>query len=513
MGSSPSSKHGHAAGGSGRLEGITTPRLFTPPLRRLTRSTSLGFDAVDFAEQVAGVQLLPWQRWLLIHALELRPGGLYRFRTVVVLVGRQNGKSKLAQVLALWHMFVLHSDLVIGTAQDLDIAEELWQGAVDLVEETPALRPRLDRVVRVNGKKSLELKSGERYKVKAANRRAGRGLSGDLVLLDELREHQSWDAWAAVVKTTTARAEAQTWALSNAGDSASIVLRHLRMRGHAALGDPDRIVQPDDVPDDVDVESTSLGLFEWSAPPGAPIDDRRGWAQANPALGYLIAESTIRSFLGDEPEWIFRAESLCQWADGLVEGPFPAGAWEACRTDVPWDGDTMAVCVDVSWDRSRSHVAMAGRRADGRTHVEVMASRAGTDWVRGWLFERGYRRVVVQSRGAPASSLLAEFAEAAPDGEPWVEVVDWSGADIGRASGAFYDLVVEHALTHLDQPVLDVAAGIAATRPLGDAWGWDRKRSPRDVAPLVAVTGAVFGLARLETPAVSAYETGELEMI
>lgn len=456
----------------------------------------MGFDAVDFAEQVAGVQLLPWQRWLLIHALELRPGGLYRFRTVVVLVGRQNGKSKLAQVLALWHMFVLHSDLVIGTAQDLDIAEELWQGAVDLVEETPALRPRLDRVVRVNGKKSLELKSGERYKVKAANRRAGRGLSGDLVLLDELREHQSWDAWAAVVKTTTARAEAQTWALSNAGDSASIVLRHLRMRGHAALGDPDRIVQPDDVPDDVDVESTSLGLFEWSAPPGAPIDDRRGWAQANPALGHLIAESTIGSFLGDEPERIFRAESLCQWADGALHGRFPAGAWEECLTDVPWDGDEMAVCVDVSSDRTTAHVAMAGCRVDGRTHVEVMASRPGTDWVRPWLFERGYRRVVVQSRGAPASSLVAGFCELAPDGSPWVDVIEWSGADLGRATGVFYDLVVGGRVAHLGQPVLDAAAATAVTRFLGEAEVWDRKGSSGDAAPLVAVTGAVFGLSQ-----------------
>jgi hypothetical protein len=41
-------------------------------------------------------------------------------------------------------------------------------------------------VLKVNGKKSLNLKTGERYKVKAANRRAGRGLSGDVVLLDEL---------------------------------------------------------------------------------------------------------------------------------------------------------------------------------------------------------------------------------------------------------------------------------------------------------------------------------------
>jgi hypothetical protein len=177
----------------------------------------------------------------LIHALELLADGTFRFRTVVVLVARQNGKSTLAQVLALFFMYVRSAPLVIGTAQNLDIAEEVWQGAVDIAEDVPELQDEIERIVRVNGKKALELRSGERYKVQAANRRGGRGLSGDLVIMDELREHQSWDSWSAVTKTTLARSLAQIWALSNAGDASSIVLAHLRRMGHAALGDPDGI--------------------------------------------------------------------------------------------------------------------------------------------------------------------------------------------------------------------------------------------------------------------------------
>jgi len=213
--------------------------VFTPPLRRLTPKTSLGYSVIEFAETILEIDLYPWQRWLLIHALELLRDNTFRFRNVVVLVARQNGKSTLSQVLALWFMYVYGFELVIGTAQDLDVAEEIWQGAVDYVEESPDLLEQWQRTVKVNGQKSLELKTGQRYKVKAANRRAGRGLSGDLILLDELREHQSWDSWAAVTKTTMARAEAQVWALSNAGDASSIVLRYLRKMAHAAIGDPD----------------------------------------------------------------------------------------------------------------------------------------------------------------------------------------------------------------------------------------------------------------------------------
>src|SRR3546814_3017701 len=51
----------------------------------------------------------------------------------------------------------------------------------------------------------------------------------------------SWDAWGAITKTTNARANAQIWALSNAGDATSIVLRYLRKMAHKALDDPDGI--------------------------------------------------------------------------------------------------------------------------------------------------------------------------------------------------------------------------------------------------------------------------------
>jgi len=187
----------------------------------LTRRTSLGFDAAEFAADVLGIELIPWQRWLLIHALELRPDGRWRFRTVLVLVSRQNGKTLTVLIKNLFKMFVLRIPMVIGTAQNLDVSEESWDAAVEMIESIPELAAELPKeggVVRVNGKKTLKLIGGSRWKVAAASRKGGRGLSGDDVNLDELREHHTWDSWAAVTKTTMARANAQIWAYSNAGD-------------------------------------------------------------------------------------------------------------------------------------------------------------------------------------------------------------------------------------------------------------------------------------------------------
>ena len=479
---------------------------------------------------------------------------IFRFRKVVVLVARQNGKSTLSQVLSLFFLYALGVALILGTAQDLDTAEEVWEGALDIIDETPELSARALKPIMVNGKKTIRLDGGERYKVKAANRKAGRGLSGDLILLDELREHQSWDAWGAITKTTNARPSALIWSMSNAGDATSVVLRYLRKLAHAELGDPDGINAAENPEDLLPVEQeaadaldeavaelvdealeelldeSTLGLFEWSAPPGLAVTDIEGILQANPSVGYGIALRTILSDARDDPEWVFRTECLCQWSDGTLEGAFPPGKWEAgwplvdkehperseAASEIATDSRLM-FCLDVSVNRDKSHVAVAGLRADGTPHLEVIASRAGTDWVvsrtegedgkeqvRGWFAERAGSRykdmqVVVQTRGAPASSLIEDLEKI--DG---LTVVDWSGGELGNATGLLYDAVAlpdRAGVRHNPQPVLDVAASVAATKYLGGgSVVWDRLKSPADIAPLVAVTGALWGLLRPQGP-------------
>lgn len=478
------------------------------------------------------VDLAPWQEWLLVHALELDEEGFFRFRTVIVIVARQNGKSTLSKVLALFCMYILGVALVLGTAQDLDVAEEIWADCVEIVEETPALDDLKKKVVQTNGKKALILRSGSRYKVKATNRRAGRGLSGDLIMLDELREHQSWDAWAAITKTTMAREEALTFGLSNAGDAASLVLRYLRKIAHKSLGDPDGFAAADDpelllasaapkVSEEIEEANASLAIFEWSAPPEADVWDRDAWAQANPSLGYFIAESTIAAAAAQDPESIFRPEVLGQWSNGSLDGPFPAGKWEGgIDAESAFDPDSRLVAaVDLSWDRSRASIAVAGHRPDGLPMVEIIAASTGSEWVVPWLTERmpkhGIESVAVQT-GAPAETLIEELEEAG------ITVIPLGGRDVGIACGQFYDLVVGDEpdspepgdLRHIPQPVLDVAASTAVTRPMGDQWAWDRKKSPLDASPLMAATGAVWGLGRpVEKPKRSRYEDPDAALV
>lgn len=53
---------------------------------------------------------------------------------------------------------------------------------------------------------------------------------------------------------------------------------------------------------------------------------------------------------------------------------------------------------------------------------------------------------------------------------------------------------------------MNIGAANGSTKPLGDAWVLDRKRSPVDVGPLNAEIGAAWCLTRpTEKPIVSAY--------
>ncbi|WP_111836732.1 terminase [Actinomyces bovis] len=497
---------------------------------------------MEFAE-VLGISLLPWQKWLCIHLLELLDDGRLRFRTAVVLVARQNGKSTVAMVIILFFMFT-KGWAVLGTAQDLETSEALWAEAVKMVdpaehEDDPDFCDELgDEVRRISlgsGQKGLTLWNGATYRVKATTRRGGRGKHVQLVVLDELREHGDFASWSAVSKTIMAQDSGMVLALSNAGDHASVVLRHLRRLGHLALGDPDGVFSDASTPvpqePDEDGEETalgqSLGLFEWSTPPGASRWDRDTWGLSNPSMGHRrsdgsigIREETIAAAAATDPPAEFMTEVQCQWLSSSRKPPFPEGAWEAgTRTDtfIPPD-QPIVYGLDVSWDRSSSYIAAAGINNGGVPQVEIAARLPRTEFTVDWFKARANIdspiTVVAQGKGSPVSSIIPDLE--ALDG---VNVVRWQGDDLGAWYGRFFDLVTasqtddkqvkaqtESGLAHLPQPVLDVAAGSATWKTLGDTRVIDRKASPEDASPLIAAVAAVGYLTSPHDTQVSAYE-------
>lgn len=492
------------------IRGKTTPRLFTPPLRPLNRRTSDGYDVADFA-QMRGHPFIPWQRWAAIHALELLPGGDYRFRIVIIVVSRQQGKSDLKREVTTWRMFMQPKARILGLAQDLSLAREQWQMCQEAVHETPDLEAEWSHVRNVNGDEMFWLLNGSRYAIKAPNRRAGRGGSNDEVNIDELREHRDWKSWAAVSKTTMARANSQIWCMSNAGDDESVVLNQLR---DAALSGRD----------------PTIGLFEWSGfydednDEYCAIDDWQQIAQANPALGYLVSASAIASAMTSDPPEIYRTEVLCQRVRHL-DSAIDMTAWAAgADPAVTMDSlrKRLAACFDVAPDDGHATLAVAAKTPEGKVRGEIAASWPSAAAARlelPELLERMKPSVIAWYPSGPAASLAPVFrtprgkpvklADAAP-GRP--AYIDLSGGEVCEAHMGLASLVKGRMVLHSDDPLLNAHLGAASRLKVGDGWRFARKTRPGDtreeddqapkqhVDAAYAFAGAVHGALMLPEP-------------
>lgn len=481
------------------MMGKTIPRIYTPELRELTEETSLGFACIEYATTVLKKNLYPWQEWALIHALEIRGelGGKwkFRFRVILILISRQNGKTVLSEVIASFFLNVLCVDSIFGTSLSLDKAEEVWEAVVQDQESIPALSADLKRVGRTNGSKKLVLTGLRQYKVGAPTRRAGRGDSNDLVMLDEVREQRDWETWAASVASTNAKPNGLVVCFSNAGDPDSIVLRQLREQAIAII---DGTVAGDY---GGNVDGATLGLFEWSAEDGAATDDLEALAQANPALGYgYLTERALMSNRQTFPESKFRSECMCQQVATILPQPFPDGAWDGgvdMSSAIALESQ-LYFGIDMSNDRRWTSIGVCGLREDGQWHIEVVARRIGTEWAIDWFRARAMKqrmKLAFQGRGAPVSGLAEQICTI--DG---VERMSVEGSDLPTGWGRFWDGIAASApvlpgetprggvrIFHLPQPVMDMPAKTMQTRQLGGgAEVPDRMKSPDDIAPLFA---------------------------
>jgi hypothetical protein len=487
----------------GRAEGILgreEPRLWTRPLRPLTRANTHGWEAITFAESVLGFTLLPWQKWWLLHALELKYDGTYRFRTILTLVGRQQGKTTLLKIVALWAMYLNRVHLVLGAAQSLDIARESWKGALDIARANPRLEGELTRVTTGSIETAMTLTNGARYRITAATPGSGRGLSVDLLILDELREQRDWEAWGALSKTTIARPNGLIIAISNAGDEKSVVLNSLRATAMA---------QADE----------SIALFEYSAPDGCALDDTDAWCQSMPGLGHgTITEAAVRLALATDPENVFRTELLCQSVDAL-NSALDLHGWAACADqglDLAPIAERTVMCLDVSPDGGHVTLVTAAGRDDGKVAFTETKSWGSTEDARADLpgiLRAARPRALGWYPSGPAAVLGAELGELnadkrGPIGRMTVDrksfrewapgLVELRGDEVKEACQTLADLVMNRKVVHNSTALLNSHATGAQRLDQGDGWRFVR-RGAGHVDGMYAAAGAVHLVRSLPT--------------
>lgn len=424
--------------------------------------------------RLMGFELFAWQRLVADVGLE-RKGDGYRYRTVGCAVGRQSGKSKLIETRIAYELLQPRRN-VAYTAQDRNMAKFKWEEHIHSLESSPALAKYIRKVSRNNGSERLYMKNGSTYSIVTPNDKGARGMSLNLMVIDEALTHPL-SLIAALQPTLATRRSGQLWLLSNAGvPGESELLQHYRNIGHSGIQD----------------ENNPLAWFEW-APAEDKFDymDENVWRQAIPSLGEekgVFIEAVREAALTNSPD-IFMKEWLNVWISPESAQVVPTEIWDSlARTDIVVNTNRAVLGIDISRERDRASIGVSSL-VNGITPVEVIEAREGVGWLVPRIIEiaQKWKTPVVIDSGSPAGSIIGQLENAG------IKVITVGLRDYARACGSFYDGVQGRTICHLDDPNLRDAITGSSKRPLGDSWAWNRQ-STTNITPLVAVTLARYGV-------------------
>jgi hypothetical protein len=441
------------------LLGRREPRVRSVP----DFAETVGDGVVKFAAD-AGLFLDGWQQDVLLGSMGLRPSGAWAARHVGLLVPRQNGKGSILEARELFGMFASDERLIIHSAHKYDTSQKHFARILALIEGNPDLDRHIKRLSRVSGKESVELKDGTLLQFKARTvSGSARGFTGDLIVLDEAM-YLPEEAVDAMLPTTSAVPNPQTWVTSSAGNKSSGFLWRIVQRGRA--GHP------------------SMAYFEWGTPLDADVSDRQVWADANPALGIRVQMEALEDDFDLMSDEGFAREHLGVWDDPSGEALIDVGRWaELLAEEGP--GSPQVFAVDASLDGA---VTVAGA---GDGFVQVYGSHAGTGWVTDRCLELDKEflpSVWVMDEGGAAAWLIPELQDAG------LNVVGAKSAQVAAAAAQFVDAVARGTVRHGRDAGLDAAIGGCRPRQFRDGgFFFGRRVSSVDVAPLVAVTLAYWG--------------------
>ena len=419
--------------------------------------------------------LMPWQRHVVDVALEIDLAtGLLAYRTVVVTVPRQAGKTTL--LLSVMTHRALGpfggNQRIVYTAQTAQDARHKWRDEHVPMLEQSEFGPMFE-VRHSNGSEAVRWGNGSLQTIVATTEKAGHGQSLDLAVVDEAFAHDN-RLEQSLKPAMITREQPQLWIISTAGTASSTWLRSKVDLGRESCSTG---------------EDNGFAYFEWSAGDDDDPTADETWLGCHPAVGHTISLDALRAdFASMELAEAERAY-LNRWTSAAVASPIPVSTWNRREDGTMQLGDDLVFAVDVAPDRASGSIVAAGPVGE-RHGIELVDHRRGTEWVVSRCIELADRwkpRAFVVDGAGPASTVIPDLEAAG------LTVVVSGSRDMATACGRIYDAVINDKMLHLGQPPLTAAVTGAAKRKLGDAWAWSRSSSAVDISPLVAATLALWG--------------------
>jgi phage terminase large subunit-like protein len=464
------------------LRGATEPRVHSPLLKGKSRAG----EVLEMIERLKMDELMPYQKFVLNQMLMVNKKNQYRIKTALLLISRQNGKSHLGRVRIIWGMFYGGEKKLIIMSANRATSLMLFREIAWIIESTPELKAMTKAIRYANGGERIELLNGATLDVISDNSSSPRGRTADFLWIDEIREI-SEDGYKAAVPVTRARANAQTFLTSNAGDHFSSVLNGLVERAK-------------------DYPPETFGYYEYSAPQYCKIDItsdyfwRSAVAPSNPALGYIITKESIEEAIATNPIEQTRTETLCQWIDSL-QSPFPHGILEE-TSDSTMEISVGAYTVfafDVSPSRRNGSLVAGQLLPDGRIGIGIMetySSQMAIDElkmaasIKAWCDIYKPRLVCFDKY---ATQTIADRLSQAG-----VMTEDVSGQQFYKACGDLLEGLVNHRVVHNGQAELIQQMNNCAAKVNDSAWRIIKRKSAGDIS---APIGLAMVVSKLMLPA------------
>jgi hypothetical protein len=192
-------------------------------------------------------------------------------------------------------------------------------------------------------------------------------------------------------------------------------------------------------------------------------------------------------------EWTDSARFFLNWPqhDG-VGGVIDAGVWAQLEDPESRIVSHRMWALSVNLDRTCASFGVAGRRDDGRLHVErYLIDPAPSAKDIGWVIDKAVELYAASRIPLRIHKIAPEGSFIIPLRERGVEVVEVSSADVAHATGQFIDACNAGALRHLGQASMDVALRGAVLRTSTDGAAlWNQRNSQAEITALMACTVA-----------------------
>ena len=464
------------------LRGATEPRVHSPLLKGKSRAG----EVLDMIKRLKMDELMPYQKFVLNQMLMVNKKNQYRIKTALLLISRQNGKSHLGRVRIIWGMFYGGEKKLIIMSANRATSLMLFREIAWIIESTPELKAMTKAIRYANGGERIELLNGATLDVISDNSSSPRGRTADFLWIDEIREI-SEDGYKAAVPVTRARANAQTFLTSNAGDHFSSVLNGLVERAK-------------------DYPPETFGYYEYSAPQYCKIDITSDYfwksavAPSNPALGYIITKESIEEAIATNPIEQTRTETLCQWIDSL-QSPWPHGVLEETSDNTleMAVGAYTVFAFDVSPSRRNGSLVAGQLLPDGRIGIgilETYSSQMAIDElkmaasIKAWCDIYKPRLVCFDKY---ATQTIADRLT-----QSGVMCEDVSGQQFYKACGDLLEGLVNHRVVHNGQAELIQQMNNCAAKVNDSAWRIIKRKSAGDIS---APIGLAMVVSKLMLPA------------